>query len=248
MSYQHRQSPKQQVSQFGRVFLHAVFVTAVAMFAMAALFVPILSDLGVISAISEGIGREPYVPFFVTSWISLSLYLTSLNVGPDSEGLSGDAEDTDEEDLEGEDDDFLKTMKQATEEIFEGLASLAYLSLLVVTGSLISAYVTSHYAPVFGIVIAMALPIMESKISGTAVWFLSPSALLAFPTLVALIPVTVLMVVGAFSVGMVVAISQSLHDKLVTLGEWTIETLQVSSVDIPALDPFQRTFNRRGRH
>lgn len=250
MSYQHRQSPKQQLSDFARIFPRAAFVTVVALATMTMIFGPTLSNLGVLSAISERVGVTAYFPYFVASWMGLTLYLTSQKAGENVEELEEEAEEAEEaaeEAVEVDSSESIEELKEAAGQMFEGYAMMAHLSLLMSVAALLSAFITSHFAPAFGVLIAVVFPIVEIKTAKTAAWFLSPSALLAFPAFVAVIPITIITILAALSLGTILAISQTLKQAFQSVIKWTIELFQVSYIDTPALDPFQRTFNHRSR-
>lgn len=247
MSYQHRQSPKQQLSDFARVFPRAAFVTAAAFLSMMLFFGASLGSLNLIQALPELGGTESLLPFLLVSWMSLCLYITALNM----EGIDGDieeeAEETAEEAVDVDSDEPLKEIWNASLKMHKALANLAHLVILITVGAVVSLYVTANFAPTFGILVAVALPMIEGKLTGTRVWFLSPSELLIIPAIIAIVPVTLGVVLLSFAIGMTLAVSQVLSTALKALVKWLVELFRISHIEMPALELFHKKFNHQRR-
>ncbi|EMA63188.1 hypothetical protein C470_03636 [Halorubrum distributum JCM 13561] len=245
MSYQRQQSPKQQLSDFREVFPQVAVVAGMAAAIMALVYKPVLSAIGVTGWISEVTGTQALMPFFVMSWVSLSLYITAYNMESADEELEEEAEEVAEETVEGEDSD--QPIRESVLKLHKGFTQLASLALMIAVGGITAAYLTATIAPAAGIVLAAIMPLIEMKLSGSDVWFLSPSELLIIPTFIALVPLTLAVMVGIFLMSVVVALSQALKDLIEAVTASMVKTLYIANVETPALDPVFDRFNRRER-
>jgi hypothetical protein len=245
MSYQRQQSPKQQLSDFREVFPQVAAVAGMAAVVMALMYRPVLGTIGVTRWISEVTGAQALIPFFVVSWVSLSLYITAYNMESADEELEEEAEEVAEETVESEDSG--QSLKESTLKLHKGFTKLASLALMIAVGGIVAAYLTATIAPAAGVILAAIMPLIEMKLSGSDVWFLSPSELLIIPTFVALVPLTLAVMVGIIIMGVVVALSQVLKNLIEAVTASMVKTLYIANVETPALDPIFDRFNRHER-
>jgi len=245
MSYQRQQSPKQQLSDFREVFPQVAVVAGMAAAIMALVYRPILSAIGVTGWISEVTGAQALMPFFVVSWVSLSLYITAYNMESADEELEEEAEEVAEETVEGEDSE--QPIRESILKLHKGFTQLASLALMIAVGGLIAAYLTATIAPAAGVVAAAIMPLIEMKLSGSDVWFFSPSELLIIPTFFALVPLTLAVTVGILLMSALVALSQALKNLIEAATATMVKTLYIANVETPAIEPIFDRFNRHER-
>lgn len=247
MSHEYRRSQKEQLSALAHNLPRAAFVTAIALFSMAILFGSVLYGSGVFEFISTLVGDVQFAPYIVSSWVGVTLYLTARSMDPEVVDSDTDVDEAAEDAVEVDSNNLLEEAKQSAEQVFENLAMMAYISLLIGVAAALSAHVTTHYAPTFGVLIAVFLPAVERRVARSPFWFLSPSTLLAFPAALAVLPVTVVGVGVTIALQGVVELSQTLKRACKYLVKRLVRVFQMSNIDNPALDSFQRTFNPRSR-
>ncbi|WP_280585069.1 hypothetical protein [Halorubrum sp. Boch-26] len=243
MSYQSQRSPKQQLSHFASYFPRAAFGNLMALLVSALFFGPYLADAGVFAEITETIGATTYVPYFVASWMGLTIYNTSLNATESEEEVDEESDLSNE--AEAEKEGLVQKFDEIMSDLFSTYATLTYLGITMTVAALSAAYVTIHIAPAFGILVAIGLPSIEGKLTGSPLWFLSPSTLLAFPAFIVLMPITLMTTAVLLILDLITTLSQTLRRVLEKVLKGLLSLFSLPKMDIPVFDPFRRTFNRR---
>jgi len=185
------------------------------------------------------------MPFFVVSWVSLSLYITAYNMEAADEELEEQAEEVAEETVESEDSD--QSLRESILNLHKAFSKLGNLALMIAVSGIASAYLTATIAPAAGVVVAVIMPLVEIELTGSDVWFFSPSELLTVPTFFALIPLTLAVAGGILIMTMIIALSQALKDLVEKIAASIVETLLIANVETPALELFFDQFNRHER-
>ncbi|WP_435143765.1 hypothetical protein [Halobaculum sp. P14] len=245
MSHQQRQSPKQQLVGFANTFIQATASTAFAFITMAILVIYTVLQFNIVPEIGSLPEMTLLPAYFVATWMSLVLYLTS-------ENLKGEQEpdvDTDEavEEIEEEDPSDWDELWENAGQIFKGYASMAYLSLIMVTGAILGTAGAIMFSSMLGVILAIAMPAVELRLGEGRFWFLTPSNLFAFPAFALMIPVTIATVLLAVILGTILGLSQALKEFWKEIVKVVVQILATTYVETPALDPFRQTFNRPGR-
>jgi len=246
VSNEHQHPKEQQLSEFIRTLPAAVIVTGGAVFSVSLLFVPLLNSFGILAMLASVVGETSYLPYQFTAWVMLTLYLIpeSFKSGDDNE--SHDDAPGDETRLppinELNREIILKRLRDSANEIFEAIAKMAHIWLLISVAAVTSAYATNHGLPYFGILIAVLLPIVETKLSSTEFWVLSPSTVLTFPMFLILIPVTIFTVMVAALGGLIISLSQTLQ-VIVSWGlKRLIRVFNTVNISTPVFEAFEKSF------
>jgi hypothetical protein len=218
---------------------------------MSIVFLPVLDSFGVLDSLATAVGGLDYLPFQFTAWVMLTLYLIAESFDSEDDEVAED-EDIDERteippinELNRE--IIFKRLQNYANETFEALATMAHIWLLISVAAVTSAYATTHGLPYLGILIAVFLPIVETKLSQTRFWVLSPSAILAFPMFLVLLPVTIVAVVFAALGGLIISLSQTLQDIVTWALTRLIRFFHAVDLTTPFFGAFEETFSRSQR-
>lgn len=239
MSYQNRQSPKEQIVDFLRYFPQAVVGSLFSVVITAAMFGSILLDLGIYQAVSGAVPVNSFIPYFVTAIVGLALYSTSQNLDkeqePREDSLSVDADWHEP----------LSMLKEAWKKTFRSVATTVYVGIIISVSAVLSAYTTEAVAPMLGITLGVLGPMIDMKLSSSQFWFLSPSTLIAFPVFLLLIVVTLPTAILLALSEAIIALSQTLTKIVQKVIATLRKVIDIPESDSASFDPFRRTFNRR---
>lgn len=188
-------TPIENYSQVKRLTLRAsVSILFAVVIAGGLIIYPPLRQFTPINEwITARISIEGFVGYLAFAGAGLLLYVVQYNIKSEQ---SEEEEESSEEESEE-----VHVIAEAFGDIFEGLAMMFYITILLSIAALMGLATTQFISPALGAVVAVAYPIVDEHIGVEYRWYLSPASLLTMPTLLWAFAVSVIAAVISFTIG-----------------------------------------------
>ncbi|MGB9934091.1 hypothetical protein [Haloarcula amylolytica] len=233
------QTAEAQLSEFGDVLWRAMFSVGFTAFIAALIFIPVLNAIGVIPLIETRLSTNLLWPYLLSSWLGLSLYLSSQNIG------SAQTTESDESGQEGGESDEMDVVEEFWE-LIGSLSAIAYVFIMVGLASVAAMAVETYVSPGLAPAVAFLYPIVDWSASLRVDYPVTPSAILLMATYLLIIPVALVMTGLAAVIGFVFGLLFGLLSGLLTPVKMVLNWLKSAGVDEVTQHPFRGAKRRMG--